>query len=278
MPLFAFNTNEPRRALAVRALVKSAPEDRGPYPLSVPALEIEGVGEEGVGGDVTGENGHEARLHGEWSGRFEFEVRVRNPFSFPVKAALALLPRGGAFQVTGLPATLALDARDEHGVAVTLRGGSWSPLEDPSVVLRFAWRRGRESRALVLDAPLERVRTLRLGENVQRLLLLRERPADPAATMTLRRRGAELLAAVEVPGGLNDVAAQIRVGSRVRSGRRAVRIRLPEEQDNAGHSFCVGFEGTDPATGARRLRRFSGGLPYGLGSGAPGRLFLTSRA
>jgi hypothetical protein len=268
MPLFAFNTNEPRRALATRALVKLAPEDRGPYPLQVPALEIEGVGESGV----------ELPPHGEWSGRFELGVRVRNPFSFPVKAALALVVRGGAFQVAGLPTTLALDARDEQGVAVTLHGGSWSPLEDPSVVVRLAWRRGREGRALVLDAPLERVRTLRLGASAQRVLLLRERPSDPPATMTVRRRGQELLAAVELSGGLEDVAAKIRVGARVRSGRRAVRIRLPEEEDPDGLPFCVGFEGREPETGLRRMRRFSGGLPYGLGSGAPGRLFLASRA
>jgi glycerophosphoryl diester phosphodiesterase len=267
-PLYAFNTNEPRRALAVRALVRLAPEDRGPYPLQVPALEVERVGEGGA----------EDAPHGEWSGRWAFEVRVRNPFAWPVKAALALVPRGGAFQASGLPATLALDARDEQGVAVTLHGGSWSPLEDPSVIVRLAWRRGRESRALVLDAPLERVRTLRLGAGVQRLCLLRERPGAPEATMAVRRRGAELLAAVEVAGGLSDVAARIRVGARVRSGRKAVRIRLPEEHDPEGLPFCAGFEGTDPASGRRQLRRFSGGLPYGLGSGAPGRLFLSSRA
>lgn len=267
-PLYAFNTNEGRRALAVRALVKLAPEDRGPYPLQVPPLEVE----------RPGEAHDEPAREGEWSGRWTFEVRVRNPFTWPVKAALALAPRGGAFRVTGLPATLALDARDEQGVGVELHGGSWAPLEDPSVVVRFAWRRGRESRALVLDAPLERVRTLRIGEGAQRLRMLRERAGDPPATMTIRRRGAELLAAVETSGALEEVAARIRVGARVRTGRRAVRIRLPEAPDPAGIPFCVGFEGTHPETRARVLRRFSGGLPYGLGSGAPGRLFLAGRA
>ena len=266
-PLFAFNTNEPRRALAVRALVALAPDDRGPYPLRVPALEVERAGET-----------REDEPQGEWSGRWAFELRVRNPFAWPVKAALALVPRGGAFQVEGLPETLALDARDEQGLAVTLRGGSWSPAEDPAVVLRFAWRSARASRALVLDATLERVRTLHIGEGVQRVRLLRERPGDAEASMTVRRRGNELLAAVEDAGGLGEVAARIRVGARVRDGRKAVRIRLPEELDTAGLPFCVGFEGTDPDTGARRLRRFSGGLPYGLGSGAPGHLFLSSRA
>jgi glycerophosphoryl diester phosphodiesterase len=265
-PLFAFNTNEPRRALAVRALTKLAPEDRGPYPLLVPELEVH----PSVGADEP--------LHGEWSGRWSFAVRVRNPFPFPVRAALAFLARGGAFQVTGLPASVALGPLATGEVAVTLAGGSWSPHEDPTVALRFAWRKGRASRALVLDAPLARVRRLVLGPGVERVRLLRETPGEREATMTVRRRGDELLAAVEDPGGLTDVAATVRVASRVRHGRRGVRIRLPEELEPEGAPFSVGFSGTDPATGERRLRRFAGGLPYGLGSGAPGRLLLAGRA
>jgi len=268
VPLSGFNTNEPRRALAVRALVELTPEDRGPYPLQVPELEVEH-------GDASGSVDAGGS---EWSGRWFFGVRVRNPFDFPVKAALAFVARGGAFQVMGLPATLALDARAEETLGVELRGGSWSPLEDPLVALRFAWRRGRAANALVLDAPLARVRTLRLGSRTERVRMLRERPSEPGASMTLRRRGGELLAAVEDPGTLTDIAARIRVGARVRTGRRAVRIRLPEELEPEGASFCVGFEGTEPDTGARRLRRFAGGLPYGLGSGAPARLILSGRA
>jgi glycerophosphoryl diester phosphodiesterase len=263
-PLFAFNTNEPRRALAVRALVRLAPEDRGPYPLRVPPLEVTPAADA-------------PDAHGEWSGRWELALALRNPFPWPVKAALGFVARGGAFQVTGLPATLALDARDEQGVPVVVRGGSWSPLEDPSVVVRYAWRAGRASRALVLDAPLERVRTLRLGADVQRVTMLRERPGEPPASMTLRRRGAEILAAVEDAGGLAEVEARIRVGARVRVGRKAVRIRLSEELGHDGAAFSVGFEGHEP-DGTRRLRRFAGGLPYGLGSGAPGRLFVAGHA
>jgi len=267
-PLSGFNTNEPRRALAVRALVRLAPADRGPYPLQVPELEVERAA---LGGG-------EGATQGEWSGRWSFQLRVRNPFDFPVKAALALLARGGAFQVSGLPATLALDGRDEEVVSVGVSGGSWAPLSDPTIALRFSWRRGRASGSLVLDAPLARVRRLRLGPGTERVRMLRERPGDSEASMTLRRRGSELLAAVEDSASLTDVTARIRVGSRVRTGRRAVRIRLPEEFEPEGAPFCVGFEGTEPETGARRLRRFSGGLPYGLGSGAPARLFLASRA
>jgi len=267
-PLSGFNTNEPRRALAVRALVRLAPQDRGPYPLRVPELEVERAA--GASGD--------GAAQGEWSGHWSFELGVRNPFDFPVKAALAFLARGGAFQVEGLPATLALDARTEESVSVSLSGGSWAPLSDPTVALRFSWRRGRASGSLVLDAPLARVRRLRLGGGTERVRMLRERPGDPEASMTLRLRGRELLAAVEDSASLTEVAARIRVGSRVRTGRRAVRIRLPEELEPEGAPFCVGFEGLEPGTGARRLRRFAGGLPYGLGSGAPARLFLAGRA
>jgi glycerophosphoryl diester phosphodiesterase len=267
-PLFGFNTNEPRRALAVRALVRLAPEDRGPYPLQVPELEVE----------PPRAGGSEPHAHGEWSGRWSFEVRVRNPFPFPVKVALALRARGGAFRVEGLPATLALDAGGAGVLPVTLAGGSWSPLEDPCAAVSYAWRRGRETQALVLDTPLARVRTLRLGDGAERVRMLREAPTDLEASMTVRRRGGELLAAVEDAGGLTEVAARIRVGSRVRTGRRGVRIRLPEELEPEGAPFCVGFEGLEPDTGRRRLRRFAGGLPYGLGSGAPGRLFLGARA
>jgi len=96
--------------------------------------------------------------------------------------------------------------------------------------------------------------------------------------MTLRRRGAELLAVVEDSGGLVDVVAKIRVSSRVRSGHRGVRIRLPEAAEPEGFSFSLGFEGTEPGSARRVLRRFAGGLPYGLGSGAPGRLVLAGRA
>jgi hypothetical protein len=250
----------------VRALTRLAPADRGPYPLAVPELEVQA----GAPASVL--------AHGEWSGRWSFALRVRNPFPFPVRAALALLARGGAFQVEGLPATLALDALAAADAPVTLAGGSWSPHEDPTVALRFAWRRGRASHALVLDAPLARTRRLVLGEGVERVRMLCETPGEREASMTVRRRGPELLAAVEDPGGLTDVAATIRVGARVRHGRRGVRIRLPEELEPEGAPFSVGFEGTDPASGKRRLRRFAGGLPYGLGAGSPGRLFLAGRA
>lgn len=270
-PLAGFNTNDPRRALATRALVRLAPEDEGPYPLQVPGLEVEPLGEGLLDGEAP---------HGEWSGRWRVSLRLRNPFPFPVQAALALAIRGGAFQVQGLPTSFSLDARAEREVPLELSGGSWSPIEDPAVRVRLLWRErpGRPAASLVLDAPLERVRTLELGEGSTRVRLLVESPGDRPATMTLRRRGRELVAWVEDPGGLGEVRSLVRVGSRVRTGRRGVRIELPEELDPQGIPFCVGFEGCSDRTKPAQLRRWAGGLPYGLGSGAPGRLRILGRA
>jgi len=264
-PLFGFNTNEPRRALAIRALVHLTPGDEGAYPLDVPALEVE-------------ESLDSARAHGEWSGHWEVQLGLRNPFPFPVQVALGFQARGGAFRVSGLPETRSLDAHAATRLPLVLEGGSWSPGEDPTVAARFSWREGRAQWALVLDAPLPRVRTLRLGEGTRRLRMLAERPAEPAASMTLRLRGGELLAAVEDPGGLSEVRACLRLGASVRRGGRGVRMRLPEAREPEGIPFCAGFEGIEPETGAHRLRRFAGGLPYGLGAGAPARLLLGARA
>jgi len=270
-PLAGFNTNEPRRALATRALVRLAPEDTGPYPLAVPRLEVA----PSAGGLLESE-----APQGEWSGRWQVTLGLRNPFPFPVQAALALALRGGAFRATGLPVSFGLDAGAVRELPLELSGGSWSPSEDPAILVRFSWRaRPRQPAAsLVLDAPLERVRTLHLGEGTLRLNLLRESPNDRAATMTLRRRGRELIAWVEDSGGLGEVRCQVRVGSRVRSGRRGVRIQLPEEIDAQGLPFCVGFQGESDRPKVSRLRRWAGGLPYGLGSGAPGRLYFAGQA
>ena len=111
-----------------------------------------------------------------------------------------------------------------------------------------------------------------------RLPLLRERPGAPAASMTLRRRGNELVAWVENPGGLEEVRARIRIGQRLRYGGQGVRIRLSELELAGERSlpFNVGFEGL--AGGRRALRRWAGGLPPELGSGSPGRLILDRSA
>jgi hypothetical protein len=48
------------------------------------------------------------------------------------------------------------------------------------------------------------------------------------------------------------------------------------DRGERGMPFCVGFEGREDGGGGgpRHLRRWAGGLPYGLRSGAPGRLVL----
>jgi hypothetical protein len=62
-----------------------------------------------------------------------------------------------------------------------------------------------------------------------------------------------------------------------------VKIRLPERADPEGIPFSVGFEGRARSTpekerGTTVLRRWAGGLPYGLGAGATGRLVLRAEA
>ncbi len=268
-PLFGFNTNEPRRALATRALVSWTPHDQGPFPLEVPALEVPFAGDADAGG-----------THGEWSGRWELEIGVRNPFSFPVEVALALAIRGGAFEVAGLPLRVKLDPRERTRFPLSLVGGSWSPHDDPLLVARFAWRErpGRPVEALFLDAPLARTRTLHLTEEATRLPMLREHPGQSFASMTLRARGREVLAAVEDAGGWSDVRATVRLGHRVHRGGHGVRAPLPEGASARPIPFSLGFEGRGEGSSEPQLRRWAGGLPYGLGSGAAGRLLLGLRA
>lgn len=264
-PLAGFNTNELQRALAIRALVTLAPDDDGPYPVRVAPLEVHPDGR--TGGS-----------HGQWSGRWEVVARVRNPLPFPVRAASAFLGRGGAFEVEGLPQVTDLAPGEETEVAFVLGGGSWSPGDDPVFLVRFGWGRGpgRPAGGLVLDADLHRVRTATLGRETLRLPMLQERPGDPEASMTIRRRGRELLCRVENPGGLEEPRALVRLGTQVRRGGVGVRVFLPDAFDEAraGLPFACGFEGRprDDAR-ARRTRRFGGGVPPGLAGGAPGLLF-----
>ena len=271
MPLFGINTNEPRRALATRALVHLTPHDDGPYPIEVPRLEV-----------PVASTARDAERQGEWSGRWEVVIGLRNPFGFPVRATLVVEVKGGAFEVDGAPARAELAAGERVEVPLKIAGGSWSPYDDPVVHVAFDWEAGpgRKEERLVLDAPLARTRTMRLADHSTRLPMLTERPGDASASMTLRRRGRELLAWVEDAGGLSDLRAQIRLDSEVKKGGRGVRIHLPEDFDRRpeGLPFVVGFEGRDgDGRDPRRLRRWCGGLPYGLFSGATGRL-LPARA
>lgn len=263
-PLFGFNTNEPRRALAVRALVALTPGDEGAYPVQVPPLMVEQP---------------VVQSHGGWSGDWSFEVRLRNPFGFATEIALALAVRGGAFEVEGLPAQTELGAGEEVSLPVRLRGGSWSPGEDPLLYARFVWGRGpgRERGELILDAPMNRTRAMTLRKDALRVPMLQESPHQPQASMAVWRRGGEVLARIEDAAGLEDLRAVLRLGAEVGYGGRAVRAALPADFDarREGLPFSVGFIGYEQ--GERCWRRWSGGLPPGLGAGAPGLLYPSSR-
>ena len=285
MPLFGLNTNEPRRALATRAMVRLAPDDDGPYPLAVDELLVDG-------GGLVVEQGDEPRDRravlepwtAAWCGDWRPRVRLRNPFAWPVRVVLAVELRGGAFEPGGeaLEGPVDLAPGTERELGLTLSGGSRSPGADPRLVATYRWDHGGRPRALVLDAPLTRRRELVLPEGTRRLELLREAPGEPRATVTVARRGGELRLAVEDAGGLAQPHLAARLGSEAAYGGERLALRLPTllltEAVERGLDFAVGFEGRDPRTGRRCFRRWGGGLSLehgpGLLAGRPGRLRL----
>jgi glycerophosphoryl diester phosphodiesterase len=267
--LTGFNTNEPLRALGLRALAKIAGQGAESVPLLIPKLEVPYVAD-----------ARDRGRHGEWAGRWQPTVTVTNPFGFPIEVALALRVRGGAFEVEGLPCAFELEPHAVLDVPVTLSGGSWSPGDDPVLLARMKWRMGpgRSQGELLFDAPIERIRRVQLGTSALRLPLLSERPGERTGTMTLRLRGEEVLVSIEDAGGLQETRALLRLGAEVHRGAHGVRARLPEafRHDPRGIPFSVGLLGLDPERpdAGRVLRRFSGGLPAGIFGGAPARLFL----
>lgn len=274
-PLTGFNTNEPRRALAVRELVHLAPNDRGAYPVQVPTLEV-------VPGSLPG-------TRGEWCGRWQVAASVRNPFDWKVEAEVDARFRGGAYEVTELPRTIALEPGEQAALEFGLAGGSWAPGSDPVLVARLRW----EGRELELDAPLTRVRSLALGEGPRRVMLLRERPDEADASMVVRRQGSYLVCSIENNAGLEDARAVVHLAGETRRGTRGVRIRLQPEhladlgglelgplglrkRSDEGLRFSCGIEGR--LNGVHRVRRWAGGLPDSITAGHPGRLLLRGRA
>ncbi len=263
-------TREPGRALSARALVALAPLDSGGWPLEAPELHIE----------------PDAALPGgaEWSGAWSSSARVRNPFDFEVRVELGLRVGRGTFEARGLPAKFPLLPGEEGQVPFELRGGSWSPGGDPRLCARFTWKTHGDVKggSLDFDATLHRVRSLHVGETTLRVRMLRERPDDPPATMTLRRRAAFLLARIEHAAGLEDARAVLHLDGREHAGTAVVRARLPDDFDRRQHGVpfslgCLGREaGSAPA--ALRLRRWAGGLPREGDRGAPGRLLPAARA
>jgi glycerophosphoryl diester phosphodiesterase len=262
---FGCLTREPYRALAIRALAVLAPHDAGPYPVHAPELEM-------------GSSDGAARGRGGWFGSFESSARVRNPFPFRVRVRAEIVLRRGAFEVEGLPLAFELAPNEERDIPFRLTGGSWRAGRDPLLSAEFSWSRSQGQRAgsLVLDAPLRRRRTTVLDSLTRRLTMLRESPHDPPASMTLRRHRGYLLVSIEDAGGLAEPHTIVHVDGRTYHGGRGLRMRLPEDFDQRadGVPFSCGmWTGGD---GERALRRWSGGVPDELGSGAPGRL-LSSR-
>ena len=266
-PFNGFNTNEPLRALATRAMVHLAPHDTGTYPVQVPTLEV-----------TPGALGERDRPGGEWSGHWTVRARVRNPFPFRVRAVADVWVRGGAFEVEGLGQLLELGSGDEVELPFELMGGSWSPGSDPLLAVAYRWKPGpgRPEEGLVLDAPMHRVRSVRATEETQRLPMLIESPGDPAVSMTLRRQGNRLMVALENPGDLGEPEVLVRLGASVLRGRRRLALSLSNDFDlrPEGVLFSCGVEGTVVRDGERerRVRRWAGGVPGGLEAGVPGLL------
>jgi glycerophosphoryl diester phosphodiesterase family protein len=266
-PLFGFNTNEPYRALATRALVKLTPDDGGPYPVLVPELYVEPERlEESV------------RLRGEWYGAWSSAAEVRNPFPWPVEVRCGIFLPSGAFEIEGLPAAFDLEVGEQRTVGFRLTGGSRMPGGDPLFAALFTWRVGtggaelRPGGKLLLDAPLRRRRVVSADPVARRLEMLVERPGDPAASMTLQRRRDELLVSIENPGGLEDAHVIAHLNGELVRGGRGLRLLLPSGFDlrGGGVTFSCGMEGRE--AGEARVRRWAGGVPEGLMHGAPGLL------
>lgn len=267
--LTGFNTNEPHRALAVRALTQLSPEDDGPYPLDVPILEVE---PEALPEDTRG--------RGEWYGDWSLEVEVRNPFPFAVDVRCGIFVRSGAFEIEGLPQLFDLAPGERQTVRARLTGGGRLPGPDPLFGCLYRWRTGtvRAGGAvdaggqLLLDAPLRRERVTAADGLARRLVCLRDSPADPHASLTLRRDRSSLLLSIEDPGPLADPHVIASLDGETARGGAGLRLRLPEgfDAEPRGIPFSCGIEGR--GTHGPRLLRWAGGLPGGIGHGVPGRI------
>jgi glycerophosphoryl diester phosphodiesterase len=263
-PIHALVTTEPRRALAIRELVRLAPSDRGAYPLQVDELGVD--------------PGHALGGEGEWCGRWRPEVRVRNPFDCAVSVELSCEIRRGAFECRELPERFELAPGETRAFTFSLVGGSWSPGGDPLLFARFR-AAGADARELVtLDAPLRRVRHVQALEVPLRLVLLRESPGDPPASVTVRRRRNELLVALESAGDLAQPKLVVYLDGEFHLGVKGLRLVLPPgfSERPEGLPFSVGIEGLRATRRGPRtvVRRWAGGLPDTLAGGDAGRLLL----
>lgn len=264
-PVNALTSREGGRALAARALAKVAVDDPPRWPLEVGELAIQPASSAAAGG--------------QWSGSWRSVARVHNPFGWPCAFRLELAVRQGAFESDGLPALGELAPGESCEVPFGLRGGSYSPGGDPSLVVRFAWPRGpgRPGESLAFDAPLARVRSLHLAEGATRLPLLVERPGDAPASVQVRRVGNLLQVKLENAGGLEDARLVAHLDGVDHEGGANLRLRLPPDADARSHGvpFSVAVVGRE-RRGRRsrtRARRWAGGLPAETESGSVGRLF-----
>jgi hypothetical protein len=258
-PLFGFSTTEPERALAIRALVHLAPH-AARLPLAVQPVVVEPLAQ----------TGPDAAWRGDWTTR----VRVENPFGFRVALQLGFAVRRGAFESRGLPEPFALEPGESREFDFALAGGAYGPGGDPLILARFDWSRGpgRPGEALLLDAPIERLRRLYLGESAERIFLLPEGPDDPPASLNVRRKGPFLLLALENPGGLSDAQLVAHLDGAHFRGGKGLKLRLPGDFASRadGVAFSAGVVGR--RDGREVLRRWAGGLPSELEGGVPGRV------
>jgi len=263
-PLAGFNTNEPLRALAVRALVALAPNDAGPYPLEVPELPV-----------------HAEAFDHRWAGEWGLAASVRNPFAWPVAVEVGFVSRQGAFEVSGAPTAFELAPGEVQRVELSVEGGTHSPGADPLLTARYAFvgpkPPGRALDALVLDAPLVRRRVAFARESLRtRLVCLAERPGVEPPTLSIERRGRALLVSLESSGGLVEPRVVVHLDGDTAHGPSGVRLPLPADFDHriGGVPFTCAVAGFEPDRPRAGLvwRRWAGGLPRDLVSGEPGRL------
>jgi len=217
---------------------------------------------------------------GEWSGRWYPRLVLRNPLHFPVRIALELRVRRGAFEVEGLPLGVELRPGGKFEHRFRLTGGSWRVGGDPCVAATFVWEAGpgRTAGSLTLDAPLTRIRELVCPFETVRVTMVRERPLDEDASMLVRRRGPWLFVSIENPATLAEAGVVAHLDGTVHFGGNGLRLALPDDFDDraAGVPFSCGMIGREE--GAWCIRRWAGGVPGGLGAGAPGRLLSPRRS
>jgi glycerophosphoryl diester phosphodiesterase len=267
-PLFGINTNEPLRALAIRRLIRLAPNDDGEYPLQAPDLEVEPDPD---------------RPGGAWSGAWNVPVTLRNPFDWSVDYELSFAVRRGAFTLEGGPTQGRLAPGQRGAAQLRLEGGAWSPGLDPLLFAKLSWSAEDQRQAgvvepcageLELDRTLARRRSCVLRDGRQRLTCLNESPNSPPASLWVERRGTQLLLSIEAAGGLLDPQVLVHLDGRTVFGTRGLRLALPRDFDlrRGGVPFAAGIVGRPRGGGPAPCRRWCGGLPSDLLSGSPGRL------